>query len=175
MRFNRKRHLLLKVLTKKLLQYPKRKGDNIEGELVGLTFNEVDNLLKTNKFERHIILSELIKYDEIKIFNTKSSGIIIEPRIGVSAFSNKKYKKKNEDIIIGWFKVFAQIVVPIMSLTVAVLVLTLKFNSITESIESKVNKNNIKKLEYLELKLDQIILLENNRKNNPISPKNISD
>ena len=136
MNFNRKRHLLLKVLSRKLLEYPKKRGEKIDGRLVGLTFEEIDVLLQTDQVERHLILSELISSEEIINFNTNSGlGVFIEPRIGVSAFSNKKYLNRNWQIIKQWTLNFVQIVIPVLSLLIAALVVIKKDNRTIQKIE----------------------------------------
>jgi hypothetical protein len=171
MRYNRTRHLILEKLYLKNSNSEKIKnGEAADIFDAGLTVAEIGVLIKKNDAERDLILSELNNSKEIIYSETSGSGYFINPNSGVSALSNKKYLKKNEDIIINWFRIFAQIIVPVLSLIVAVLVLTLKLNSFTDNIESKLNKKNKLELNRLESKINHIILLENNRKNNSTSP-----
>lgn len=134
----------------------KKKGETIDGWLVGLTLDEVDSLLNTDKVERHIILSELIKSEEIKTFNTEKQGVFIEPSIGIAAYSDKKYIRLNNERIKRNIKDLLQIIIPVLSLIIAVLALSIKINSLNaktekeiESLEQKVElqKSRMDKLE----------------------------
>src|SRR5690606_23926697 len=113
---------------------------------------EIESLLKDSKAERELVLSELDKNQEIEIFDLKEKGCMINDKHGLAAFDSKKYKKMNEDIIIDWIKVFVQIVVPILSLVITILVI-LKDDSKTtkeiQAIEQKIQslKGNIESLE----------------------------
>ena len=153
MSYNKQRHLILTVLTKKMLEFPKKKGETIDGWLVGLTMDEVDSLLNTDKVERHIILSELIKSDEIKIFNTEKQGIFIEPRIGIAAYSEKKYVRLNNERIKKNIKDLLQIIIPVLSLLIAVLALSIKINSLHSETEKEIDSME-KKIELQKSRLD---------------------
>jgi len=63
---------------------------------------------------------------------------------------NNKYKKRYQDSILKIFKLFAQIIIPILSLLVAVFSLYTKFNS-----------DNLERIELIEQK---ILLIEKNEK-----------
>ncbi|AIZ42458.1 hypothetical protein [Cellulophaga baltica] len=153
MNYNKKRHLILKVLTKKMLEYPKKKGETIDGWLVGLTMDEVDSLLNSDKVERHIILSELIKSEEIKIFNTEKQGVFIEPRIGIAAYSDEKYIRLNNDRIKRNIKDLLQIIIPVLSLIIAVLALSIKVNSWNSETEKEIDSLE-KRIEFQKSRLD---------------------
>lgn len=169
MRYNRKKHFLLLELQKK----DQSNRGKMAANFSGLTFEKMENLLKINRNELELLLAELLNSKEIGLFDINNEkGCFIDEEIGFLAISKKKYLRKNEDIIISWFKVFTQIIIPILSLTIAVIVLSLKFESITNNIERKLNIKQKKELKQIELKLDSIIQLENNRKNNPNVLKN---
>lgn len=149
MRFNRKRHLLLKKLSEKYIQ------KNMKGGAVslGMSIIEINKLLKVDNLTREKIVSELLRANELILYDFgDKSGFFIEHKNGLSAFSDKKYLKRNENIIINWFKVFVQIAVPVLSLIITILVIIKDDSKTTkeiQSIEQKVEdlKNKINKLE----------------------------
>ena len=141
MRFNRKRHLLLEKLSEKFIAGTDNSKTNLHADIIGLNFSEIDSLLKVSKAERELVLSELDKNKEIVFFDLKEEGCFIDTN-GLAALTDKKYKKKNEDIIINWFKVFVQIIVPILALLVAVLSLTTKFDSLKKQSDKELQKIN---------------------------------
>ncbi len=86
---------------------------------------------------------------------------------GLSSFSQKKCLTKNNTIITNWFKNFVQIIVPILSLIVVILAITLKINSLNskntieiEAIEQKQRelKNSIDRLEMKTKNIQDSIL-----------------
>jgi hypothetical protein len=161
MRYNRKKHFLLLELQKK--NQTTRKNYSKDANLHGFTFEKIQSLLKLNKNELEILLSELLNSKEVHLFDiNKEKGCIIDDEFGFLAISSKKYIKRNENIIINWFKVFTQIIIPIASLFIAFLALTLKFNSITDKIEKKVDTKYKQELKQIESKLDSILLLNSN-------------
>jgi len=85
---------------------------------------------------------------------------------GVASFVNKKYKKKNEDIIINWVKIFVQIVVPVLALIVAVLSLTIKLDSLKMQSDKELQKlENIMQEQKLSIeKLEMKTKILRNRK-----------
>ena len=154
MRLNRTRHFVLKKLSQKFID--NNENENNKADVVGLSFNEIDALLKVTKKKRELILSELDRCNEIVFYELEQKGFFIEPKIGLSALSEKKYLRKNEDIIIKWLKNIVQIFIPIASLLIAYLALTIKINS---------NNNlNSKQMKIIEMKIKKIEkeLIENN-------------
>lgn len=143
MRLNRTRHYLLKKLSEKFIE--NRENPSDQADSVGLSYAEIDLLLKSNKKNRELVLSELEKCDEIVYYNLKEKGCFIEPKNGLSALTEKKYLRKNEEIIINWTKNIVQIFIPIASLIIAYLALTLKINTF--------QKTNTKEIEQIEQKL----------------------
>lgn len=146
MELNKTRHYILKNLSKKFIN----NNDNPrkEANVVGLSFSEIDLLLKKNKNFRDLVLSELYKSNEIVFYDLKEKGCFIEPHNGLSAFAERKYLKKNEDILIKWLKNFVQIFIPIASLIVAYLALTIKLNNI--------EKSNTKEIKDIEIKINEL-------------------
>ncbi|VXB23336.1 conserved hypothetical protein [Flavobacterium sp. 9R] len=157
MHFNRKRHFILKKLVEKRNTKIDVRNARIDANEIGLSLDEIDRFLKVTSTERELILSELYKNDEIISFSLSVNGCFINEN-GVSSFSNKKYLKKNEDIIINWFKLFVQIVIPVLALLVAVLSLTAKFTILKMQSDKElqeikyVMKEQKKRIEELEKK-----------------------
>ena len=146
MRYNRTRHFLLKKLSEKFIQ--NSENSSVNADIIGLSYAEIDLLLKRNKKTRELVLSELEKSEEIVFYNLKEKGCFIEPKNGISAFTEKKYLRRNEDIIINWLKNIVQIFIPIASLIIAYLALTLKINTF--------QKSNSKEVEKLEMKIKSL-------------------
>lgn len=139
MRLNRKRHLLLKKLSEKYINNIKDGATDI-----GMTLSEIDKLLNVDELKREKIVSELLRADELVFFDFRDAcGFFIEHKNGLSAFADKKYLKRNEDILISWFKVFTQIAIPILSLIITILVIlrddartTKELQAIEQKVES---------------------------------------
>jgi len=158
MRLNRTRHFLLKKLSEKFIDNNENPSE--QADVVGLSFSEIDSLLKNDKKIRELVLYELEKSEEIVFYNLKEKGYFIEPTNGLSAFAEKKYLRKNDEIIISWLKNFVQIFIPIASLIIAYLALTLKINSF--------QKANSKEIKNMELKINEL-----EKKVNVTNKKNI--
>jgi hypothetical protein len=135
MRLNRARHFLLKKLSEKFIN--NNENPNKNADVVGLSLHEIDLLLRRNKKNRELILSELEKSGEIVYYNLMEKGCFIEPINGLSAFAEKKYLRKNNDIIINFLKNFVQIFIPIASMIIAYLALTIKLDVIEKSYKIK--------------------------------------
>lgn len=146
MRYNLTRHLLLKKLSEKYIATRDTKRDG--ADIIGLRLEEIDEILGNRKKDRDLIVSELGNCKEIHAFNIQGKGFFITPSEGLSAFSEEKYLKKNNDIILRWLKNFVQIFIPLVSLLIAVLALWLRINT--------TNETNRKEMERLELKMNGI-------------------
>ena len=123
---------------------------------LGKSFDDICRELKCDRNTCEEIFSKLYLNEEVKYTNVTWKGLYLTKN-GLNSYASKKYLKENNSIVFGWFKVFTQIVVPIMSLMIAVLALTLKFDSITEKIETKVNEKNTQEFIRIESKLDSVI------------------
>ena len=173
MEFNLNRHKLLEKLADKF-----NSGKNLPGDgadLIGLKDKQIDDILGSKSKYRDLILSELWESKEIHDFDLNGKGIFITPLEGLSALSSKKYIKRNWDIILKWIKNFLQIVIPILSLAIAFLALTLRFNSMESKIEQRVSKSYDSKIQHLQQQLDSIKRLENINPNIPNSEINKSE
>lgn len=151
MRFNRTRHKLLRKLAEKFRLNNDYKEKN--ADVVGLSLKEIESILGKHKKHRDFILSELGKSKEIQACNLSEKGFFITPSEGLSAFAAGKYIRKNNDILINGFKTFNAIAIPILSLAVAVLALTIKLEPTDMNAETKVIQNNTKALERIESRL----------------------
>lgn len=139
MRYNLTKHKILKNLADKLTA-----GMDENGRAVGdikVSKSDIINLVGKNKRLYAVVISELRANNEIKYLEA-SDSYIIETVDGLNSFSNKKYINKNWDIILGYLKNFAQIFIPIASLTVAVLAVWLRIN--TQDI---IHKKQLKEIE----------------------------
>ena len=167
MRYNKSKHLLLKKLSKKYIDDIDNPNTKVNADVIGLKLTEINSLLKVNSSQRELILSELEESKEIEPFEFDEKGFFINDN-GMTSFVNKKYVKRNEDIIINWFKVFVQIVVPVLALVIAVLSLTIKLDNV--KMQSDKELQNIKNIMKEQKK--RIELLELNQKNLPNHKKN---
>lgn len=147
MRFNLKRHKLLTKLSEKYFEHTDNFSSNLDAELIGLTNNQIQSFLKINNKERELILSELEKMDEIVPYGYAEKGYFIEPTKGLSAVTEKKYVKRNNDIILNWLRNFAQIFIPIASLIIAYLALSMniaknkkEYNEEIKSLENRIEQ-----------------------------------
>ncbi len=138
MRFNRTRHYFLKILSKKYNSNKNTPSEN--ADVIGLTYAQIDSFLKNKKNYRDLILSELLKSNEIVFFDLDEKSYFIELDNGLSALTKKKYLKRNNEIIVNWFKNFVQIFIPIASLTIGILALSIKFNKIEDSNKKELQK-----------------------------------
>jgi len=149
MHFNITRHSLLKKFSKKFLDNQDIKSG--DADIVGLTLNEIDEFLQHKKDKRDLILSELYKSEEIVSFNLDEKGYFIEPYKGLSAIAEKKYLRKNHKIILDWLRNFVQIFIPVASLLIAFIALSINLKE--RENETKILRN---KLNIIENRVDSI-------------------
>lgn len=140
MRYNLARHSMLKKLAERLFSIENNEAQ-IQASLVGLTLAEIDNHLSRSTTERELILSGLSDAKEIEAFKDefdRVSGYFITDNIGLNSFVEKKYLNRNNDIILNWLKNVVQLLIPIASLAVAALALTLKMNTFEKDTIQKI-------------------------------------
>jgi hypothetical protein len=144
MRYNKTRHRILHNLYRKYnndldsidLTGPRK---TTGADKAGLTFIEIDNILKDKKNERELILSELYKNKEIIFFDLEvGKGCMIDEDFGISAYSNKKYLNENDKII----KNLVIFILPIIGLIIAITNLYLKFDSFKETKNAEIENLN---------------------------------
>lgn len=173
MRNNRKKHKTLKFLSDNFIELNSSTTKNPNFQF-GKSFEDIESELKLDKLSCEKVYARLELEEEVGVIDTKIKGLHLTQK-GLDSYVSKKYLLENENIILSWFKVFVQIFIPIVSLIIALLALSLKFNSITDNIEKKVSAKYKQELEQIESKLDSILQLENNRKNNSIPQKSTTD
>ena len=164
MRFNLKRHKVLGSLSKNHFDANSEKQN--KNFKLGLSFSEIDGILKVNPFMREKICAKLLSEKEIEFANTKVTGFFLTDK-GFDSYSSEKYIVENNKIIVKYIKNFVQIVIPIASLIIAILVLSLKINTVTKNIQEKVLLTTEKQIQTIELKLDSILKLQNKTEHNP--------
>jgi hypothetical protein len=155
MNLNLKRHKTLEVLSIKRIQFDSGQIDS--GFTLGVSFEELQSELKSDREKCEIIFAPLYNENEVEYTDVGVKGICLTQK-GLTSFSNKKYVKENKKIILNWFKNFVQIAIPVLSLIVAILVIIkddIKTSKEIRAIEQKV-----------ELLQDNIKLLEENLQSN---------
>ncbi len=178
MRYNRKRHKTLKILTPKFIQTRTDRG--LGGDFhIGTDFSVLREKLNCSQEECEIIFASLFTNEEVQFTDYKVDGLALT-KTGFSAFSDFKYIKQNENLIKEWARTFVQILIPILALVIAVLTLLLKTNSQktletkeTQAIENKLLliQGSINKLERNTKNLQTEILLLS-KTNKDSLPKN---
>ncbi|AIJ37139.1 hypothetical protein K5L04_07085 [Flavobacterium psychrophilum] len=166
--YNLKRHKLLEVLSTQNLNVQLRK----EGCLaLGISYEEIYSKLNINAFELLIITSELYENKEIGYHNAYNIEGLYSETLGISAFSNGKYKKAHWNEIISKIKDVTQIVIPVLALIIAIITLTTKLEN--SELKNKKELNQIKaSIEKLENKQNIQGLSVNNNRQNIVSKKN---
>jgi len=144
MNFNRQRHKVLKLLSVSRIQFDSGRR-NIDFKL-GVSFDDLQKELNCDLDTCELIYSTLYDEKEVEYTNTSVIGLILSQK-GLKSYSEKKYLKENEKIIIDYFKNFVQIVIPILSLVIAILTIQLK-------IDTSNDKTN-KKIENLQIQLNK--------------------
>jgi len=160
MNFNRQRHKVLKLLSVSRIQFDSGRR-NADFKL-GISFDDLQKELKCDLDTCELIYSTLYNEKEVEYTNTAVVGLMSSQK-GLKSYSEKKYLKENEKIILDYFKNFVQIVIPVLSLIIAIFAIQLK-------IETSNDKTN-KKIENLQIQLNKqkqfINDLKYNKKSNP--------
>lgn len=132
-----KRHKLLKILSIHRNKVELNKGDY---NALGVSFKKIYCELKCTEDQLKVISSELYSEDEIGYHNAHNIVGVFAKRNGLTAFANRKY------IRIYWKRAFdlakniIQIVIPILSLLIAFLALTIKVETLNKSNKEKIDK-----------------------------------
>lgn len=133
MNINIRRHKVLQILSIK----------RINGELgnrtepLEVSFDEIYKKLKCN--EAVLIFSKLFSEKEIAYHNAFGVKGLYLTKEGLVAFSNKKYIKEYYSILVGYLKDFVQIFIPILSLCIAFLALSLKHLDTEKSLNNRID------------------------------------
>ncbi|GAL69085.1 hypothetical protein [Jejuia pallidilutea] len=167
MNLNRKRHKTLKLLSVSRIQFESGQSDS--KTKFGMSFDELQKELKCDRTKCELIFSPLYSNEEIKYTNVDVEGLI-STRKGLTAFSEKKYLKENDKIIVNWLRNFVQIVIPVLALLIAYVSLTTKLESLKTQSDKELQ---VVKKSMLEQK-ERIKELENKTKIHPNHQKNDS-
>lgn len=92
---------------------------------------------------------------------------MINPALGLSAFTEGKYLKRNNDILIVWLKNFVQIFIPIASLTITILVLSLESRSINKFQDKEIKELN-SRIRDLEDQINKELYQKNDSSNSKL-------
>jgi len=150
-----KRHKLLGILSKQRNDLELKKA---EYNALGVPFEKIYAELNCNEDELKLITSELYSADEIGYHDAHNIVGVFAKDNGLSAFANKKYSRIYWKRISDLTKNAVQIVIPILSLLIAFIALTIKIETLNKSTENKID--NLEK-QVIELKTE----LEQNKIN----------
>ncbi|WP_055093923.1 hypothetical protein [Flavobacterium aquidurense] len=137
MAHNKNLHKLLNIFYSNG-DYPDHGDDVIFGSF---SHDELKDLLKLPKLEVALLLRNLVDNNELEKVEVDT---FIISHLGMKAFVTGKYIKLYRKAIIDNLKDIASIIVPILSLTVAILAISIKLNSPSkedfEVLQKKVEK-----------------------------------
>lgn len=139
MNYNRKRHKTLEILSSKRIQFDS--GQIEPNFILGVDFEDIKSLLNTDRDTCEIIFAPLYNNNEVEYTDIGVKGLFLTQK-GLTSYSEKKYLKENNKIIISWLKNFVQIVIPVLALVVAVLSLTLKLRNFKIQSDKEIQKIN---------------------------------
>ena len=115
MNYKLKRHKLLKTLAPSSLEMHAKK--------LGVSFDDIYKILNISESDFHKIASRLYNEDEIKYTNVDHEGVYSTIK-GLQSFTDKKYLNEFNQILTSNIKNAVQIIIPVLSLIVAVTVVT---------------------------------------------------
>ena len=163
MNFNRKRHKTLQLLSVSRIQFDS--GRTEKDFKLGVSFEDLQKELKCDLDTCELIYSTLYFEKEVEHTNTSVYGLFATQK-GFTAYSDKKYIKENNKIILEYFKNFVQIVVPILSLIIALVAIIIKVDTLNRKTDIEIKTLNkeltLQKKEIGSLK--QKIVLLNSKK-----------
>jgi len=144
MNINKNRHKLLGLLSE---QYFNRQFENQD---TYLSFDFIKTNMKVSDRELMLLYSKLHEDKEADFYSVSGNEGLYATDKGVTSFSEKKYVLENEKIFFDRLKNWTQIIIPILSLSATILVITLseiRINKKQEDI-NELNKR-VKELETM--------------------------
>ncbi|RPD93084.1 hypothetical protein EGM88_13620 [Aureibaculum marinum] len=141
-----KRHKLLGILSKQRNDLELKKA---EYNALGVPFEKIYSELNCNEDELKLITSELYTADEIGYHDAYDIVGIFAKDNGLSSFANKKYSRIYWKRVSDLTKNAVQIIIPILSLLIAFIALSIKIESLNKSTDNKID--NLEK-QVIELK-----------------------
>ena len=162
-----KRHKLLGILSKQRNDLELEKA---EYNALGVAFEKIYTELNCNEDELKLITSELYTADEIGYHDAYNIVGIFAKDNGLSAFANKKYSRIYWKRVSDLTKNAVQIIIPILSLLIAFIALTIKIESLNKSTDDKIEKLEKQVIE-LKTELDKTKNKVDIKKNDTLSGK----
>lgn len=160
LKFNKKRHELLKLLSTNRIGTEVKEKDFLQNKIIAVSFDEILSELKINEYERFVITSVLFDNDEVMYFNNGFEGLLAK-RKGVSAYYTNKYlyidstrKKENT-------KFYFSILTTLVSLFIAGIAVSI--NIIKELKDKNDNQEQIREIET---RIQSLEMDLNNHKSN---------
>ncbi|MCL5130533.1 hypothetical protein [Algibacter sp. L4_22] len=141
-----KRHKLLGILSKQRNDLELKKA---EYNALGVPFEKIYSELNCNEDELKLITSELYTADEIGYHNAYDIVGVFAKDNGLSAFANKKYSRIYWKRVSDLTKNAIQIIIPVLSLLIAFIALSIKIESLNKTTDNKLD--NLEK-QVIELK-----------------------
>ena len=151
MNYKLKRHKLLKTLAPSSLEMHAKK--------LGVSFDDIYKILNISESDFHKIASRLYNEDEIKYTNVDHEGVYSTIK-GLQSFTDKKYLNEFNQILTSNIKNAVQIIIPVLSLIVAVTVLFLKIDSATLRLKESIDNEYKSEIELLKIQIDSLKLSE---------------
>lgn len=147
MNFNKKRHQILKALANSSIE--------MEPENLGVNFVEIYKTLNINESEFKKIAARLYNEQEIKYTNVDVEGVYSTSK-GLESYIDKKYLREYQNRIITLSKDISQITIPILSLVVAIIVLSLKLEFFTSKLENSISLEYKAEIKNLNTQIDSL-------------------
>lgn len=133
---DKKRHQLLKILSNE------RYGTSYdEKDSSAVSFETIEKNLNLSRWELDKLTSELFLNEEIKYYQGQFLGLYVE-REGFTAYTNKKYLKRNKSEQWNNIKNWIQTIVPVLSLLVALGALWFRWEVTQTEANEKTEKTN---------------------------------
>lgn len=114
---NKKKHQLLKILSKQyIIGWGSEKSS-------GLTEDEIERVLKIDNFQLKTITTDLCENDETKHYKPDDIQGWMATEKGVASFNTKKYERIQSKYIWESIKNWVQTVIPVLSLIITIMVI----------------------------------------------------
>ncbi|KIA88415.1 hypothetical protein [Kaistella jeonii] len=131
---NRVKHKILKHLS---ISYVAMKNDNLANPEYnfGLSYERLQLLIKEEDNEAFNVFQYLNETNEVGVKNIGFDGLYLTSN-GYISFAEEKYLKRNQNILLKFLKNVVQILIPILSLIIAITALTIKNSKLEKRIEN---------------------------------------
>jgi hypothetical protein len=133
MTLNNKRHKLLEFLSNHKNNVKLKRTQSIG---IGVSYEEIYKELNCKDVDLQLITAELYSSDEIGFFNAYNIVGLYATEKGVASFSNKKYRRLNNAFIKNSIKDLVQIIIPVLSLVITILVIINNDSKKTKEIKA---------------------------------------